>query len=136
MALSTAIYTLLSADATISAAFGTRIYAGIAPMEVALPCIVFDIASITPDYNQTSDSNWDTCQVTVAVISTKYSTTETYAVNVRTALSRYSGTVDTEKIEIKYDNEASGYDPDFTVSASATGVGVFVRNMNFTIFSK
>ena len=134
MALSTAIYTILKNNSTISTAFSTRIYPGIAVREPVLPCIVYDIGNIIPDPNATSDLNWDRVDVEVTVIALEYSDAETYATNVRSALSRYIGTVDTEKINtIVFEGMSPGYDPDFTYSGSTTGMGVFTRTCNFTL---
>ena len=134
MALSTAIYTILAGNGTLAAAFGTRIYPAVIPFDVALPCIVFEVGDIQPDYNQTSDLNWDRVNITVTVFTTKYALSETYAGNVRTALSRYSATVDSEVIDtIIFEGMNPDYDPDFTIGDAATGVGVFIRTCNFTL---
>lgn len=134
MALTVAVYTILKTDATIAGVFSTRIYPGLAAMNTVLPCLIYDIGDIVPDTNQTSDLNWDRVNVTVMVVALKYSDAETYAANVRSALSRYSATVDTEKINtIIFDGMTGGYDPDFVYSGATTGVGVFTRTLNFTL---
>jgi len=134
MALSTAIYTLLHNNATIEAAVSDRIYPGIVPFDGGLPCIVYEVGDIVPDNNQTSDYNWDRVSIQVTAITTQYNLSETYGNNIRTALSRYSGTVESEVINtIIFDSMNPGYDPDFTVGVSPTGQGVFMRTCNFTL---
>jgi len=134
MALSTAIYTILHDDATILAAVTDRIYPGVVPFNAALPCIVYEIGDCVPDYNQTSDLDWDRVNVTVTALSTKYATTETYANNIRTALSRYSGVVSSENIEtIIFEGWTPGYEADFTIGDATQGIGVFTRTCNFTL---
>jgi len=134
MALSTAIYTLLHNNATIAAVVEDRIYPGVVPFNASLPCIVYEIGDIQPNPTQDDDYVWDRVNVTVTVITTQYLLSETYATNVRTALCRYKGTVDTEVIEtIIFDGMQPGYEPDFTIGTSPTGQGAFTRTVNFTL---
>jgi hypothetical protein len=134
MALSTAIYTLLHNNVTLEAAVSDRIYPGIAPFNASLPCIVFDCGDIQPDPTKDDDYVWDRCTVVVNVITTQYLLSETYATNVRTALSRQSGTVDGEDIEtIIFDGMTASYEMDFTVGGTPTGQVVFIRTVNFTL---
>jgi hypothetical protein len=134
MALSTAIYTILKNNATIAAAVEDRIYPGVVPFNAALPCLVYEVGTITPDPTKDDDYVWDKVDVTVTAITTQYALSETYATNVRTALSRYSGTVDSEVIHtIIFDGMSPGYEDDFTIGNSPTGQGVFTRTVNFTL---
>jgi hypothetical protein len=134
MALSTAIYTLLHNNATIEAVVGDRIYPGVAPFNASLPCIVYQIGNIDPSPTMDDDLVWDSVTVEVAVITTQYTLSETYATNVRTALSRQYGTVDGEVINtIKFDGMTAEYLPDFTIGDSPVGGGVFIRTVNFTL---
>ena len=135
MALSTAIYTLLYADTNVKAAVATRIYPGVAPMEVVLPCITYDIGDIQPENTSSTDTSFDRVTVPVTVIDTTYSDVETLAQHVRAALNNYSGTTSTERIiGILYQGQEPGFDPDFTYSESTTGVGVHTRTVNFVLF--
>ena len=134
MALSTAIYTVLRLNANVLSTFGTNIYAGVAPHDTSLPCIVYEIQNIAPTIAIGSDSDWDECAIVVTVVGTKHSDVETYAGYIRTALQSYSGTVDTEKIDtVKYESQSASYDPDWTNPASPAGVGAFMRTLNFTL---
>lgn len=134
MALSTAIYTLLHNNATVEAAVGDRIYPGVAPFNASLPCIVYQVGNIEPDPTMDNDYVWDRVTIDVAVISTQYTLSETYATNVRTALSRQSGTVDSEVINtIRFDGITAEYIPEFTIGDSPVGGGVFIRTVNFTL---
>lgn len=135
MALSIAIYNLLHADGTIHGIVTHRIYPGMAIKDPVLPCIVFDIGECVIDHNKTSEYSWDAIGVSVTVIALEYSDAETYATNVRSALSGYKGTQDSEKIDVRCDSIGpSEYLPDFTYSGAVTGMGVFTRTVNFTIF--
>lgn len=134
MALSTAIYTILHNNATIEAAVGDRIYPGVAPFNASLPCIVYQIGNIEPAPTADDDYCWDSVTVEVAAISTQYTLSETYATNIRTALSRQAGTVDGEVINtIKFDGMTPEYVPDFTIGDSPIAGGVFIRTVNFTL---
>jgi hypothetical protein len=134
MALSTAIKTILTNDATITAFAADRIYPGIAPFNVNLPFIVIKIGNKTPDRNQTSDDDWTRCEVEVDVVSKFYTDTESYADLVRVALNRVSGTVDSEVINtIIYEGESPEYYERLTEGGTTTGQGVFERQVNFTL---
>jgi hypothetical protein len=134
MALSTAIYTLLYNNATIAAAVGDHIYPGVAAFNAPLPLIVYKINGIDPDPTKDDDYVWDKVSISVAAISTQYTLAETYSTNIRTALSRQSGTVDTEVIEtIIFDGLTSDYVRDFTTGDATTGQGVFIFECNFTL---
>ena len=137
MAISTAIRTLLHDNATIHGIFVHRIYPGVAPMEVVLPCIIYDIGDIQPTQTASTDVGFDRVVVTVSVVDTTYSDVETYAQNVRTALDGYSGTTDSELIEkILYEGQEPNFDPDFTYSEATTGVGAHTRTVTFTLIRK
>ena len=134
MALSTAIYTILAADSNVSGAFSTRIYPAVAPMDVDMPCIVYEIGNIASINTKDDVTVWDEADCTVMVIATKHSDCETYAGYVRTALDGYTGTVSTEKIsEIIYNGQEPGYDTDEIYSSSPQGIAIFTRTLTFTI---
>jgi hypothetical protein len=134
MALSTALYTLLHNNASIVGVMATRIYPGVAPMDTALPLIVYEIDNILPTIAIGALNDFDNIQVSVQVVGTKHSDVEIYAGYVRTALDGYTGTVDTEAISsIVYNGQEPSYDPDFIVSSAAQGIAVFIRTLNFTI---
>jgi hypothetical protein len=134
MALSTAIYTLLHNNATIEAAVHDRIYPGVAAWNAALPLIVYKINGIEPDPTKDDDYVWDKVSISVAAISTQYTLSETYSTNIRTALSRQSGTIDSEVIEdIIFDGLTVEYIAEFTTGDTPTGQGVFLFECNFTL---
>lgn len=134
MALSTAINTILSANASISGAVGDRIYPAVAPMDADLPLIVYEIGNIQAITTKDDVTVWDEADLTVTVVATLHSSCETYAGYVRTALDGYTGTVDTEKIsEIVYEGQEPGYDSDETYSSSPQGIVIFTRALTFTI---
>lgn len=133
MALSTATYTILRLNSDVLTTFGTRIYPGIAPFDVALPYIVYDIGDIQPELTNTDDLKWDRAELSVTIYTDKYSLAETYAGYVRTALHRYVGTQDSESIEnIEYISQAPDIDPTYQTD-SGKGIVVFAREMQFEI---
>jgi len=134
MALSTAIYTLLAADANVSGSVSTRIYPAIAPMDADMPLIVYEIGDIRALTTKDDVTVWDEADCTVQVVTTKHSVCETLAGYVRTALDGYTGTVDSEKIsEIVYELQEPGYDTDEIYSSSPQGIAIFTRTLTFTI---
>jgi hypothetical protein len=135
MALSTALYTVLRLNADIVTTFSTRIYAGVAPHDTNLPCIVYEINNITPTTAKDSYKGFDACNITVTVVGVKHSDVETYSGYVRTALEGYTGTQSSEKISsVAYESQSAGYDPEWTYGAAAEGAGVFTRTLNFTLY--
>jgi hypothetical protein len=137
MALSTAIKTILTNDATITAFVEDRIYPGIAPFNVNLPFIVVKIGNKTVDRNKSYDFDWTKCDIEVDVVSKFYTDTETYADLIRVALNRVGGTVDTEVIDtIIYEGETAEYYERLTEGGTTTGQGVFERQVNFTLIKK
>ena len=134
MALSTAVYTILSGNATLAGAVSTRIYPGGVPADATLPLVVYEIGDIQPVIAIGDINSWDEAELVVTVYSTYHSNTETYAGYVRTALDGYTGTVSTEKIDtIIYRGQSPDFEPDWTVGDSPQGIAVFTRTLNFTI---
>lgn len=133
MALSTATYTILRLNSDVLTTFGTRIYPGVAPKDATMPYIVYDIDDIQSTMTNTSDLKFDIAALMVTIVTDKYSLAETYAGYVRTALDRYKGTQDTEKIlNIEYISQSPSYDDEY-VTASGKGIVAFMRDMRFDI---
>lgn len=100
-----AIYGILSADATLTALVGTRIYPEVAPNGAANPCIVY--SESTPEYSDNKDgvSKLDTNIVQVDVYASTAASRNTIGARVRTLLDRYSGAVNSiyvQSIQLAY----------------------------------
>lgn len=96
-----AIYGILSADSTLTALLSstTSIYPEAAPQSAANPCIVY--SESTPEFNDTKSgvSTLDVNLIQVDVYADTISTRNTIGARVRTVLDRYSGTVNSIKVQ-------------------------------------
>lgn len=137
MALGQAIYEIIRANATALASFGTRIYPMTIPDEPALPAIVYQLDGIEPTFTQTQTEQWDTCSVTLTVYADTYTLCETYADQLRTAISRYRGSAGSETV--KETNFISMSDGDILAigqsEAATTSIGIFTKRITCEIIT-
>lgn len=98
-----AIYGILSNAASVTAVVGTgdncRVYPLIAPQEKRFPYIVYTVVSIDPDDSKDGVSKLDNFIVQVSCFGENYNQTATLAGNVRTALDRYTGTINGVEVD-------------------------------------
>jgi hypothetical protein len=96
-----AIYGILSADSTLTGylATTTSIYPEVAPQNASNPCIVY--SESTGEYNDTKSgvSALDVSVIQVDVYADTISTRNTIGARIRTLLDRYSGTVNSIKVQ-------------------------------------
>lgn len=132
-----AIYTLIRSNANCLAVFGTKIF----PLEIPLmegtkwPCVVFRLNSIEPTFAQDQTDEWDECNVTLTVFAESYTEVETLCGYLRTAITRYRGTVGGTKLkETNFinmsDNEI------FNIGqgdSDTTGIGLFSRDITLSM---
>ena len=143
MALSTAIYNILSAGANITTTFGDRICPIELPEGEVIPCITYRIDSVEPTFSQdppqSNTKQWDTITATLTIYADTYTLCETYAGYVRTAITHYRATTGSETVkECLFMGMSDGdiYMKGQNESVS-TGIGVFskVIQMQFTTSS-
>lgn len=95
------IYGILSADSTLTAmlATTTSIYPEVAPQGAANPCLVY--SESTGEFSDTKSgaSTLDTSIIQVDVYASTIAERNTIGNRVRTVLDRYSGTVNSVKIQ-------------------------------------
>jgi hypothetical protein len=96
--IQTAIYTILSGDATLIA-LTTRISHGLANQEDTMPFVTFLIFDVDPNPTKDTLSETDVISVSVSCIDTDNLNVVAIAEAVRSALDGYSGTVDSTIIE-------------------------------------
>lgn len=110
-----AIYGILSADSTLTSllATTTSIFPEVAPQKSPNPCIVY--SESTPEYsdNKSGVSGLDVNVIQVDVYAATIATRNAIGARIRTLLDRYSGTVNSIKVqsvELVYSHKL--YDPE------------------------
>lgn len=108
--LSSAIYSILSADAGVTA-ITSEIWAVIAPQGTNNPCIVFSI-DVDPEDDKEGASSLDIARLQVDIYCDrgKYAQAESLYSAVRAALDRNDGTHEGQNIELAYDGHDELYD--------------------------
>jgi hypothetical protein len=114
--ISKAVYSILSSNTTVTALVSTRIYPLRTPEAITQPFIIY---KTTTDPIDTKDgaSKQHLIDLDLTIFAKSYETAQTIYLATKTALDRYSGTVQTEKIQTiifidsrdSYDNSAELY---------------------------
>lgn len=101
-----AIYNILTADTTLAAIVGTRIYPEVAPEDVTTPFVVYSVQSVDPIRVKNSTSTLDTANFEVYTSSVDYGEAMDLNDAVRTALERRGGNFSNVAIDsIEYIDE-------------------------------
>ena len=93
MSAGKAIYGILSANAGVAALVSTRIYPDIATQDTAFPFVVYQIEGTTPSDTKDGVSKMDMVDFAVMAYAKSYTSAQDIASACRTALDRYSGTM-------------------------------------------
>jgi hypothetical protein len=110
MSYTTSIRTILTSDANITSAVSARIYSDVAPIGVALPCIVFEVTDIEGVETKDTAYNIDLVRVSLRAFSTTRLNCESLSVLVRSAFTRYKGTVSGVKFDsCKFNGQSFGF---------------------------
>lgn len=113
MALDNAIYALLYADTTVKGYVSNKIFPQRVRQDTAMPCIVYSIISASPEDTKDLTGDVDRIRVQITAISDDPAEARNIITAVKAKLNRYSGTVDTTKIDsMTYDNLVDLYDDD------------------------
>jgi phytoene dehydrogenase-like protein len=103
-----AIYGRLQAVSAVTALVSTRVYPDYAPQNATYPFVVYRLTNNLPSDTKEGPSVLDTAQVTVEAYAATYDAAINVAENVRTALDRYSGTIESIVIDsIRFSNSQS-----------------------------
>lgn len=98
--LSDALYTILSGNSALTAVVSTRIYPAYADQTVANPCVIFEIGSQDPEYDKDGAASVVYTNIEIDIFTGSYREGHTIAALVKTALDQYSGTVNSEDIDL------------------------------------
>lgn len=107
------IYTLLSADATLTGLVGTNIFPVEANQRKEDPIIIYYIKSVEPTDTKENVSDEDWVKAEIMVYSKDYDLMQTISKRVRTILDKFEGTVAGNAIsEIRFEDFMDGWEPD------------------------
>lgn len=114
MSVSKHIYKKLWNTSNIQSVVDTRIYPDVAPQGTDFPCLVYSKTSIEPNDTKSGASTNDRINIQLDVYGTTYQQTETLSTRVRTALDRYSGTLESITFQqvVFIDDSNEGKDED------------------------
>lgn len=108
-----AIYGRLQAVSAVTSLVSTRIYPDLAPQNTTYPFLVYRLTGNVPTDTKEGVSKLDVVQVTIEIYANTYTSKADIAEAVRTALDRYSGTIEGVVIDsIRFSN-ARNYDMNF-----------------------
>jgi hypothetical protein len=125
------IYGVLSATAGVTALVSTRIYPDMAPQNATFPYIVFQKLSTQPTDTKEGASPLDKILVQIDCYSGSYDTSHTIAAAIRTALDRYSGTINGHVVDkIIFSNDSSGSPQDVPTT---TGSMIYWASQDYEI---
>ena len=109
MSAGKAIYGILSANAGVTALVSTRIYPDIATQDTAFPFVVYQIEGTAPSDTKDGVSKLDMVDFAVMAYAKTYTNAQDIASACRTALDRYSGTVNGISVDsIIFKDQQSG----------------------------
>ena len=94
-----AIYSILTSTSAVSAIVGTRIYPQIAAQGAAFPFVVYVLQDTSPSDTKSGVSTLDEVRYDIVVASETYAEASDLTNKIRTALDRYTGTVESVVID-------------------------------------
>ncbi len=97
------IYGRLSAEPTVIAIVGQKIYPDLTPQDVQYPFCVYTIVNSTPVDYKDGQSNLEEIEIQIDVYTQNYDDTQDLANHIRNRLDRFVGTVEGVEVQsIKY----------------------------------
>ena len=111
------IYGRLSAESTVIAIVGQKIYPDLTPQDVQYPFCVYTIVNSTPIDYKDGQSNLEEVQFQIDCYTQSYDTTQELANNIRNSLDRFVGTINNVEVQtIKYmSSDSQVYNPTLNV---------------------
>jgi len=94
-----AIYSILTSDSDVNAIVGTRVYPQIAAQGAAFPFVVYVLQDTSPSDTKSGVSTLDEIRYDIVVASETYAEASDLTNKIRTALDRYTGTVESVVID-------------------------------------
>jgi hypothetical protein len=124
-----ALYTILSTNNSVKTLVVDRIYPVVAAQDAALPYIVYNQISETPNANKERQKQIRTYRMQIDCYADTYDSATTLALAVQLALSFYTGTVGTTKIDIiVFENENDAYDTDTEIHRKSHDYQIRVKH--------
>lgn len=109
MAIETALFTLITGDAGVSALIGTRMYPSLMPPGATLPCVVYDEVNTETVVRADGDSGLRTAQYMLHYWATSYSGVKAGKAAIVAAINGYQGgAIDRIEVNAMRDD----YEPD------------------------
>lgn len=103
------IYGILSVNAGVSALVSTRIYPDNVPQNVVFPYVTFQLLQTQPLDTKEGVSPLDTLLVQIDCYAQNYDTAQSITAAIRTALDRYTGTINGHVVDkIIFSGQSSG----------------------------
>ena len=129
------VYSILSTNATVAAAFSTRITPVIVPFDSTMPAISYRISGLERFETQAAVSNLDKYFIRLSVYSKTYSDLNSLCDKVMDAMIGHSNTTISRCFltGLSDDIEEIYTTADTTTS---TGQYLYLRNLEFTIYKK
>ena len=125
------IYGRLSAVAGVTSLVSTRIYPDMAPQNATFPYVVFQKLQTQPTDTKEGVSPLDKLLVQVDCYSNNYDNAHALAAAVRTALDRYTGTINGHVVDkIIFSNDSSGSPQDVPTN---TGSMIYWASQDYEI---
>lgn len=131
--LTTAIKTILAANANLTATVSTRIYPLIAPERPTLPCVVYTLNDLSPTEYKGSGMAWDECTVEVTAVSKTLEAAELLGNYVRTAMNRYTGTIGSDIVKSVTMTSQRWESVQITETGSSTGYVAYAVVSSFKL---
>jgi hypothetical protein len=99
MSAGKAIYGILAGNTDVTDLISTRIYPDMATQKAAYPFAVYTITSTQPSDSKDGASVLDDVEFTVMLYASTYAGVQDISEKVRTALDRYTGTVESVSVQ-------------------------------------
>ena len=111
------IYGRLSAEPTVIAIVGQKIYPDLTPQDIQYPFCVYTIINSTAIDFKDGQSNLEEVQIQIDCYTQSYDSTQELANNIRNSLDRFVGTENGVEVQtIKYmSSESNVYNPTLNV---------------------
>ncbi len=107
-----ALYGILATDAGVLSVASNRIFPEIAAQGSELPLVVYRFSNLVPSDTKSGVSTLDSESYMIVAIAKSYTVSTDLSYKIRTALDRYSGTVNSVEVQ---SIEFTGYDSDYDV---------------------
>ena len=116
-----ALYGILATDAGVLSVASNRIFPEIAAQGSELPLVVYKFSNLVPSDTKSGVSTLDSESYVIVAIAKSYTVSTDLSYKIRTALDRYSGTVNSVEVQsIEFTGYDSDYDADNAVYTTVT----------------